>query len=310
MEFQKNHQLKDKEKDSVVGPIQVPVTVADFANKGINEYTVYYVANAMEETTRTKVVEQLIHYVYEDGTKAAEDHVVKLIFTQTGKKDLVTGEDIWDSEWTETQTFETVVSPIIDGYTADKKEVEGYDVTVNNGNFDEKQDEEFTVTYTKNPVTPDPDNPTPDTPTPDPTPGDDEEIATPPLPEDEIGNYPSQSDKDDEEERTAPHATGKETRSGTNKNNARVISLENAVSDDSVTPENVSTEATDKTDEKQTTVNSTNEKTLPATGEEKDDFAKVMSGLAAALGITGLAVTSKRRKATAKRSKKDKKNGK
>ncbi|WP_422877489.1 hypothetical protein [Lactobacillus acidophilus] len=32
-----------------------------------------------------------------------------------------------------------------------------------------------------------------------------------------------------------------------------------------------------------------------------------MSGLAAALGITGLAVTSKRRKATAKRSKKDKK---
>ncbi|AZN77217.1 hypothetical protein CXB72_08885 [Lactobacillus acidophilus] len=100
---------------------------------------------------------------------------------------------------------------------------------------------------------------------------------------------------------------GKETRSGTNKNNARVISLENAVSDDSVTPENVSTEATDKTDEKQATVNSTNEKTLPATGEEKDDFAKVMSGLAAALGITGLAVTSKRRKATAKRSKKDKK---
>ena len=214
-------------------------------------------------------------------------------------------------------------SPEIEGYTADREEVGPYDITVTNENYNDKLDKEDTVIYRANtnvpdnpdpdnptPDNPDPDNPTPDTPTPDPTPGDDEEIATPPLPEDEIGNYPSQSDEDDEEERTAPHATGKETRSGTNKNNARVISLENAGSDDSVNPENVSTESTDKTDEKQTTVNSTNEKTLPATGEEKDDFAKVMSGLAAALGITGLAVTSKRRKATAKRSKKDKKNGK
>ncbi len=273
----------------------------------INE-KVIYTANPTETVTRDKTVTETIHYVYEDGTMAHPDKVVTHIFTQHGIRDTKnTNLIIWESKWTETKTFETVVSPIIDGYTADKKEIEAYNVTVNNGNFDEKQDEEFTVTYTKNPVTPGPDDPTPDTPTPDPTPDDDEEIATPPLPEDEIGNYPSQSDEDNEEERTAPHAIGKETRSGTNKNNARVISLENAVSDDSVTPENVSTEATDKTDEKQATVNSTNEKTLPATGEEKDDFAKVMSGLAAALGITGLAVTSKRRKATAKRSKKDKK---
>ena len=278
----------------------------------------------IEEVTRDKVVNQVIHYIYEDGSTARPDHVsVKLVFTQTGVKNLATNTTNWNGEWTKTQTFVVVKSPEIEGYTADREEVGPYDITVTNENYNDKLDKEDTVIYRANtnvpdnpdpdnptPDNPDPDNPTPDTPTPDPTPGDDEEIATPPLPEDEIGNYPSQSDEDDEEERTAPHATGKETRSGTNKNNARVISLENAGSDDSVTPENVSTEATDKTDEKQTTVNSTNEKTLPATGEEKDDFAKVMSGLAAALGITGLAVTSKRRKATAKRSKKDKKNGK
>ncbi|MCT3602780.1 LPXTG cell wall anchor domain-containing protein [Lactobacillus acidophilus] len=306
-----------------VGPYEITVTDENYKTNLDKDDIVIYRAR-IEEVTRDKVVNQVIHYIYEDGSTARPDHVsVKLVFTQTGVKNLATNTTNWNGEWTKTQTFVVVKSPEIEGYTADREEVGPYDITVTNENYNDKLDKEDTVIYRANtnvpdnpdpdnptPDNPDPDNPTPDTPTPDPTPGDDEEIATPPLPEDEIGNYPSQSDEDDEEERTAPHATGKETRSGTNKNNARVISLENAGSDDSVTPENVSTEATDKTDEKQTTVNSTNEKTLPATGEEKDDFAKVMSGLAAALGITGLAVTSKRRKATAKRSKKDKKNGK
>ena len=302
-----NPTIKGYHTKDEVGKVIVTVTDDGVNNPQVITENVTYVKNETKPYSENKTITQTIHYEYEDGTKASEDKVVTLVFNRTGIKDQVTGDVTWEKDWILTKTFETVVSPIIDGYTADKKEIEAYVVTVNNGNFDEKQDEEFTVTYTKNPVTPDPDDPTPDTPTPDLTPDDDEEIATPPLPEDEIGNYPSQSDEDNEEERTAPHAIGKETRSGTNKNNARVISLENAVSDDSVTPENVSTEATDKTDEKQATVNSTNEKTLPATGEEKDDFAKVMSGLADALGITGLAVTSKRRKATAKRSKKDKK---
>lgn len=65
-----------------------------------------------EEENRDKVVNQVIHYVYEDGTTAAPDHVsVQLVFTQTGTKDLITGDIDWNGAWTETQRFVTVVSP-------------------------------------------------------------------------------------------------------------------------------------------------------------------------------------------------------
>ena len=65
---------------------------------------------------------------------------------------------------------------------------------------------------------------------------------------------------------------------------------------------------TDDAEERQITVNSTNEETLPETGEDESKTATIFSMLAAALGLTGLAATSRRRKATAKRSRKDKKN--
>lgn len=114
-----------------------------------------YLKHKTETTERYKEVNQTIHYVYEDGTKAADDHVsIKLVFTQTGIKNMVTGEIDWNGEWSKTQEFVTVVSPTIDGYTADKPEVGPYQITVDNSNFDQNLDKIDIVTYTKNPEQP------------------------------------------------------------------------------------------------------------------------------------------------------------
>ncbi|ALJ23212.1 hypothetical protein AO203_04485 [Lactobacillus gallinarum] len=52
-----------------------------------------------ETVSRDKVVNQVIHYVYENGETAAPDHVsVQLVFTQTGVKELYTGETDWNGK--------------------------------------------------------------------------------------------------------------------------------------------------------------------------------------------------------------------
>lgn len=191
-----------------------------------------------ETVSRDKVVNQVIHYVCENGETAAPDHVsVQLVFTQTGVKDLYTGETDWNGKWTETQSFVTVTNPTIEGYTADRPEVGPYDITVTNNNYGDNLDKEDTVIYKKNsdpvvpgpdtPDIPDPDEPKPDTPdpdtpddptpdvpdpddptpeNPDPTP-DQEEDFTPPLAEEEPGSeYPDQPEKDEEEETIVPKA--------------------------------------------------------------------------------------------------------
>ncbi|MGN1272373.1 MAG: hypothetical protein ACI4T3_04505 [Lactobacillus sp.] len=149
--------------------------------------------------------------------------------------------------------------------------------------------------------TPDPD-PTP-TPDPDPTPTPDPEDPDP-LPEEEPGSeYPDQPEFVEEEESVEPHDTAEPKK--------EVATSQTNVVTEKTTPETVSTESV--TEESQTTTEVThtnNEETLPETGENNDEFAKVMSGLAAALGLTGLAATSKRRKKATVRNKKNKKNGK
>lgn len=311
------YHLKDK-NDNVVGPYTIEVTDKNYQNNLDVEYTVRYVANATQELNLKKEVNQVIHYIYENGTKAHDDyHALTLLFEKKGIKDLETGEETW-GKWTKTQTFVVVKSPEIEGYTADREEVGPYDITVTNENYNDKLDKEDTVVYRANTNVPDnpgpdnpdpdkptpdnPDTPTPDTPTPDQTPGDDEEIATPPLPEDEIDNYPSQSDEE-EQKQVTPYAATEP-----NKKTTGVAPIKaNVVSDEKVVPENVSTT---ETEENPTTVSQNKEATLPETGEDDGKTAVILSNLAAAFGITGLAGTSKRRKATVKRNKKDKKNDK
>ena len=269
-----------------VGPYNIIVTNDNYGTNLDKEDLVVYKAQ-IKETSRDKVVTQVIHYVYEDGSTAKPDHVsVNLVFTQTGVKNMVTGEEIWDGEWTKTQTFVTVVSPVIEGYTADRLEVGPYDITVTNDNYGNNLDKEDTVVYRPNTTTPDLDpDPTP-APDPTPTPDPEPEPTPGPLPEEE-------PDKENKGTGTAKVAPVKAA----------------TVSDEAQTPETVSTTEGISDESTEVAEKSQNEETLPETGDKKAEAAGVLGALAATMGITGLDA-SRRRKASAKVNRKDKKNGK
>ena len=87
-------------------------------------------------------VKQTVHYVYNDGSKAADDYTATPIeFTRTGDTDLVTGKTTWNA-WTSTsQTFKAVPSPVIAGYTPGRATIDHIDVHAGDPDIDE------TVTY-------------------------------------------------------------------------------------------------------------------------------------------------------------------
>lgn len=294
-----------------VGPYDIIVTDDDYGKSLDKEDWVVYKAQ-IKETSRDKVVTQVIHYVYEDGSTAKPDHVsVNLVFTQTGVKNMVTGEEIWDGEWTKTQTFVTVVSPVIEGYTADRLEVGPYDITVTNDNYGNNLDKEDTVVYRQNTITPDLDpDPTP-APDPTPTPDPEPEPTPGPLPEEEPGSeYPHQPEFDEEDETVTPHASTEPGKENKGTGTAKVAPVKAAtVSDEAQTPETVSTTEGISDESTEVAEKSQNEETLPETGDKKAEAAGVLGALAATMGITGLDA-SRRRKASAKVNRKDKKNGK
>ncbi|HFI0172782.1 TPA: GEVED domain-containing protein, partial [Streptococcus suis] len=77
-------------------------------------------------------VKRTIHYVYADGKTAAEDVVETVTFVRSVQIDAVTGDIIADtySPWTTTNdTFPTVTSPEIAGYTPTKSDVKEQTVT-------------------------------------------------------------------------------------------------------------------------------------------------------------------------------------
>ena len=285
-----------------VGPYEIIVTNDNYGTNLDKEDLVVYKAQ-IKETSRDKVVTQVIHYVYEDGSTAKPDHVsVNLVFTQTGVKNMVTGEEIWDGEWTKTQTFVTVVSPVIEGYTADRLEVGPYDITVTNDNYGNNLDKEDTVVYRPNTTTPDLD-PDP-TPAPDPTPTPDPEPEPTPAPD------PTPTPDPEPEPTPGPLPEEEPDKENKGTGTAKVAPVKAAtVSDEAQTPETVSTTEGISDESTEVAEKSQNEETLPETGDKKAEAAGVLGALAATMGITGLDA-SRRRKASAKVNRKDKKNGK
>ena len=93
-------------------------------------------------TTEKKTVNETIHYVYKDGSKAVDDHVAKPVeFTRQVSTDAVTGEKTYGA-WSADQSFDAVTSPALKGYTADKAQIDKQTVT------GDSKDLAFTVTYT------------------------------------------------------------------------------------------------------------------------------------------------------------------
>ncbi|SBW31676.1 mucin-binding protein [Lactococcus lactis] len=102
--------------------------------------------HGLTEATENKTVNQVIHYVYEDGGEAATDHNATVDFSRTITTDRVTNDKTY-GDWTADNgdSFASVTSPVIDGYTADQLKVsEMTGITV------DTEDISVTVTYTRN----------------------------------------------------------------------------------------------------------------------------------------------------------------
>ena len=108
-----------------------------------------------DQNSLTKVGTQTIHYVGA-GDNTPQDSVTTVEFGHTITYDNVTGEVVTDNGWTpSSQTYTTVGTPTVDGYTPDKYFAGGDTVNVTDNDIDRT----ITVTYTKNetpetPVTP------------------------------------------------------------------------------------------------------------------------------------------------------------
>lgn len=93
-----------------------------------------------EIITKTHQAKETIHYVYSDGRPAKPDKVLTSItLKQTGSKNPFTGEITWNTPIA--NTLNSVDSPEITGYIADKLTVPSYVVTM------DSPDKEVTVTY-------------------------------------------------------------------------------------------------------------------------------------------------------------------
>ena len=94
----------------------------------------------------TETIKHTIHYIYADGTQAAQDVVQTITYTRTATEDNVTGA-ISYSDWkttTDPAEFPSIKSPTIKGYTPSKTESGIVQVTSSSANSSE------TIIYTKN----------------------------------------------------------------------------------------------------------------------------------------------------------------
>ncbi|WP_242327856.1 mucin-binding protein [Lactococcus lactis] len=110
------------------------------------QHYVVKLKHGLTESTDKKAVNQVIHYVYEGGGEAATDHNATVDFSRTITTDRVTNDKTY-GDWTADNgdSFASVTSPVIDGYTADQLKVS--EMT---GITADTEDISVTVTYTRN----------------------------------------------------------------------------------------------------------------------------------------------------------------
>ena len=91
-------------------------------NDSVDQHYIVHFTHQIENVTRNDDISETVHYLYSDGNIAHNDYVAKpLHFVQTGIKDLVTNDIKWND--VARQTFTSVTSPVIKGYTADQPTV-------------------------------------------------------------------------------------------------------------------------------------------------------------------------------------------
>ena len=112
-------------------------------DSSVDQNAVVHLKHKVTTSTEKKTVTETIHYVYKDGSQAAESHKATLDFAREVRTDEVT-KAVTKGAWSpSTSTFAAVTSPIIAGYTADKPVVEAVD-----GIIGDSKDVVVKVTYT------------------------------------------------------------------------------------------------------------------------------------------------------------------
>ena len=130
----------DKDKYEIVNENQIPNEIV-FGTKGYPAITIH-LKHKHEVVTEDNVVTRTIEYRDEKGN-LLDTKSQSLKFTQTGDKDLVTGQIVWNTD-VPSQSFDEVKTPKNAGYTPDKAVVPSETVT-----FDTKDYTE-TVVYKAN----------------------------------------------------------------------------------------------------------------------------------------------------------------
>lgn len=94
-----------------------------------------HLKHSYQSVDDASTVNETVHYVYADGSQAANDYYAPAIsFRRTGDKDLVMGTITWNAWMPESQDFVEVNSPVIDGYTPSQNTISG--ITVKPGDKD------------------------------------------------------------------------------------------------------------------------------------------------------------------------------
>lgn len=107
---------------------------------------VVHLKHQTEPAKESKTITETVHYVYTNGTKAANDYQARIKFERAGTKDLVTNQTIWDNWTPNNSQFAGVNSPLITGYTANQLEIAPVIVNAESNNLN------ITVTYNANAI--------------------------------------------------------------------------------------------------------------------------------------------------------------
>lgn len=131
--------------------------IFDKDDKNDQTYVVHFV-HETEAAKRTKTVTETIEHHKAikqlDGTTKYVDiknqipvYTATLTFNESGVHDLYTDQKTWNGDWTPTQTFKTVVSPTLAGYTPDVAQVDAVAITVTDANYGQSLNVHHDIIY-------------------------------------------------------------------------------------------------------------------------------------------------------------------
>lgn len=107
-------------------------------DNNINQYYEVHLTHKYATINENKSINETIHYIYNNGKEALNDyHATPIKFTRTGNKDLVTNSIAWNNWQPSTASFDSVISPVIEGFTPNIDKINSIVVTPDDEDIDQ-----------------------------------------------------------------------------------------------------------------------------------------------------------------------------